>query len=760
LKPLLILTVLINLNPCFAKTLNLGMVFDKSEVDSNEIINSIKSGLEVVLDDPKSVVISKENIFYGNGDITQVKENFQKIMLLKSLDMVITIGPISSILAAKAEKLNKPVITTHLFDRSLAKKKNLAALKLYPNLAEVRAHFKEINVGKNILVVSQEKEALKGYLEQVSLSLSEDYSVSFYKTNGPIDSEKLNGIDFVFYIPEPFENSADFASFQKTVNGRKILSYSISGTEDFKNGVLLAPEITNLNQRLGRVMALSIMEFKQGKSVENLEQKFLTFNKVTENQEVAKEFGIKLGNLSFMAIGDRKAFKDSNLQSLSLKDAVSKASDQNFSYQTSKFAFEQSEYNAKSAYTKFFPQIDFEGSGDLYKDPEGYLLTRTTEPINRLNFAFRQFVFSDNTLANYKVSTLVRDQTQYKSEGVKLDVVASTVIKYLETLNLASIVKIREDNLALTMENLQIAELNFKTGKSAKFEVYRWESQVAQYKKTLADANFEFRRSLHELNRLMNNDDLTKEYSLENYEALKNLLVDEDVHLPSKYSDLQTLDKYISFVIDESKEAYPLLKQVDQDVKIAERLLLNKDRAFYLPKVELFSDYTLLAGDNPFAANDVPPNDFRVGLRLTFPLFESLNKFQERSAEVKRLSYSQAAKSDVYQQVEKLIRDQVVGVRTAFAQIKYETERETAAKSNLDLIRLSYKTGKIDILFLLDAQNFYFTAREGVIIAKNNFLLELTRLEMRMGSFSFLRTPTELNAFHERYRKFMSNPSS
>jgi outer membrane protein TolC len=137
-----------------------------------------------------------------------------------------------------------------------------------------------------------------------------------------------------------------------------------------------------------------------------------------------------------------------------------------------------------------------------------------------------------------------------------------------------------------------------------------------------------------------------------------------------------------------------------------------------------------------------------------------LNKFQERSAEVKRLSYSQAAKSDVYQQVEKLIRDQVVGVRTAFAQIKYETERETAAKSNLDLIRLSYKTGKIDILFLLDAQNFYFTAREGVIIAKNNFLLELTRLEMRMGSFSFLRTPTELNAFHERYRKFMSNPSS
>lgn len=760
MKPLLIITVLLNLNPCFAKTLNLGVVFDKTEAESSEIINYIKSGLDVVLDDPNSVNISKENIMFGDGNIPKIKENFKKIMDLKKLDLVITIGPISSLVAAKAEKLGKPVITTHLFDRSLSKKKNLAALKLYPNLAEIKEHFKEIGVGKNILVVSQEKEALKIYLDQISLAFGEDHSVSFYKTNEPMNPEKLNEINFVFYIPEPFENPVDFAQFQKTVNGKKIPSYSISGTEDFSKGVLFAPEITNLNQRLSRVIALSIMEFKQGKKVEELEQKFITFKKITGNKEVAREFGIKITNLSFISLEGKEPGPNPNLNLLSLRDAVSKASDLNLNYQTSKFAFEQSEYNAKSAYTKFFPQIDFEGSSDLYKDPEGYLLTRTTEPVNRLNFAFRQFVFSDNTLSNYKVSTLVRDQTQYKSEGVKIDVIASTIIKYLETLNLASIVKIREENLALTMENLQIAELNFKTGKSAKFEVFRWESQVSQYKKTLADANFEFKRSLHELNRLMNNDDLAKEYNLEDYEALKNILVDEDVHLPSKYSDLQTLENYISFVIEESKEAYPLLKQVDQEVKIAERLLLNKDRAFFLPKVELFSDYTLLAGDNPFAANDIPPNDFRVGIRLTFPLFESLNKFQERSAEVKRLSYAQTAKNDVYQQVEKLIRDQVVGVRTSFAQIKYEMERETAAKSNLDLIRLSYKTGKIDILFLLDAQNFYFTAREGVVIAKNNFLLELTRLEMRMGSFSFLKNPTELNAFHEKYRKFMSKPSS
>jgi outer membrane protein TolC len=101
-----------------------------------------------------------------------------------------------------------------------------------------------------------------------------------------------------------------------------------------------------------------------------------------------------------------------------------------------------------------------------------------------------------------------------------------------------------------------------------------------------------------------------------------------------------------------------------------------------------------------------------------------------------------------------------VGVRTAFQQIQYEIDRENASKSNLDLILLSYKTGKIDILFLLDAQNFYLRAREGVVIAKNNFLLELTKLEMRMGTFSFLRTPTELNEFHERYRKFMALKSN
>jgi outer membrane protein TolC len=144
-----------------------------------------------------------------------------------------------------------------------------------------------------------------------------------------------------------------------------------------------------------------------------------------------------------------------------------------------------------------------------------------------------------------------------------------------------------------------------------------------------------------------------------------------------------------------------------------------------------------------------------VGIRLSFPLFESLNKFYERSAEVRRLSYAQTNKSDIYQQVEKTLRDQIVGIRTSFEQIKYEIEREKAAKSNLDLIKLSYKTGKVDILFLLDAQNFYLRAREGVVIAKNNFLLELIKLERSMGDFSFLRDTNQSKEFHDRYRKFM-----
>jgi outer membrane protein len=748
-----ILIFFVFFNTAFSKNLNVGIVLDKSLEESQFILNQINKNLQIVIENPKAVTISPENILAGNGDIPTIKENFDKIMDVKNLNLILTIGPISSVVSAEKEKLAKPVISTHLFDRTKANKKNMAALELYPTLKEVKEHLQEIKAGKNILVVCQEAPVMDGFLEQIKVALDEEFSLNFFKTAGVVDPEKLNGMDLVFYLPEPFRDPLNFSAFQKLVNEKGIISYSISGTEDFQYGVFIAPEITNFNERLARVLALSMMELQQGKSIEKLEKKFLSFKKITANKEVAKNFGFKALNLAYSTPGT--GTPAINLVELSLKDAVTKAMNLNLNYQTTQFAFQQSEYTAKSAFTKFFPQIGFEASSDLYKDPDGLLLTRTDQEVNRLNFVARQFVFSDNTLANYNISTYLRDKTGYRSEEVKIDVIASTIIKYLETLNLASIVKIREENLALTMENLQIAELNFKTGRSAKFEVFRWESQVSQYKKELADSNFAFKTSLHELNRLMNNNDLSKEYSMQDYEILKDLLVDEDVHLPSKYTDLQSLEKYISFVIEESKEGYPLLKQVEQDVKIAERLLLNKDRAFFLPNVELFSDYTLIAGDNPYAESGIPDNDMRVGIRLTFPLFESLNKFQERSAEVRRLSVAQTAKSDVYQQVEKLIRDQIVGVRTAFVQIKYETDRETAAKSNLDLIRLSYKTGKIDILFLLDAQNFYLRAREGVIIAKNNFLLELARLEMRMGSFSFLKTSNELNEFHEKYRKYM-----
>lgn len=758
MKSLIFLFLILNVSAGFSKTFNLGIVSDYSQEESSEIINLIKNSLSVVLNNPDSVVISPKNILIGKNDIPTILENFEKVMGEKKLNLVIALGPASSYKAALTKELKRPVIATHLFDRSLAKKKNLAALKLYPSLEEVKIHFQEINVGKNILVVSQDKEVLNTYLNQIPLVLGENYNVSFYKTSKPIDPEILKDINLVFYTPKPFENAADFPAFQKMVNEKKILSYSISGTDDFKNGVLIAPEVTNFNERLSRVIALSVMEVKQGKSTESLEKDFISFKKITANRDVEKEFVLNVENLSFLGVGGSQATQNSIFPKLTLMDAVNKTIGQNYSYQASKLAFEQSEYQAKSAFTKFFPQIGLEGVSDLYKDPDGLLLTRSKDEISAINLNLRQFVFSDDTLARYDISKYSKDKYLYKNDDTKIEVIASTVEKYLDTLNLSSIVKIREENLAFTLENLQIAQLNFKTGKSSKFEVYRWESQAADNKKDLAGANFEFKRSLHELNRLMN-EDLSLYYNLDDYEIINKVLMDDEVHLPSKYQSMDLLEKYISFVIEESKASYPLLKEVEQDVKIAERELLNKDRAFFLPKLEIFSDYYSFLGSNPFEGT-AQPDDFRIGIRLTFPLFESLNKFYERSAEVKKLGYAQTSKRNVYQQVEKLLRDQVVGIRTSFDQVKYEVERQSAAKANMDLIRLAYKTGKVDILFLLDAQNFYLKASEGVVISKNNFLLELTRLERRMGQFNFLRTPAEQNEFHERYRKYMGLKSN
>ncbi|MFI5390877.1 MAG: hypothetical protein ACHQYQ_05895, partial [Bacteriovoracales bacterium] len=225
-----ILLIFLILNGAFAKTLNVGIVLDKSLEESKAILDLINKNLQVVIENPKAVVISPNNILAGNGEITKIKENFQKIMAVKNLNLIIAIGPVSSLISAESPKLEKPVIATHLFDRTKSKKKNLAALKLYPNLSEVKSHLLEINPGKNILVVSQDSPILEGYLEQIKVALGEEFTLNFYKTTDVVDPEKINGMDMVFYIPEPFRNPANFSAFQKVVNEKGIISYSLSGT--------------------------------------------------------------------------------------------------------------------------------------------------------------------------------------------------------------------------------------------------------------------------------------------------------------------------------------------------------------------------------------------------------------------------------------------------------------------------------------------------------------------------------------------------
>ena len=182
MKSLILFFLILHVTSAFSKTFKLGIVSDYSQEESSEIINLIKNSLNVVLENPDLVMISPQDIYIGQNDIPKIVESFKKVMGEKKLDLVLAIGPVSSFKAALSKELNKPVIATHLFDRSLAKKKNLAALKIYPSLEEVGEHFKEINAGKNILVVSQDKEVLNSYLNQIPTALGENYKVSFYKT--------------------------------------------------------------------------------------------------------------------------------------------------------------------------------------------------------------------------------------------------------------------------------------------------------------------------------------------------------------------------------------------------------------------------------------------------------------------------------------------------------------------------------------------------------------------------------------------------
>lgn len=316
-------------------------------------------------------------------------------------------------------------------------------------------------------------------------------------------------------------------------------------------------------------------------------------------------------------------------------------------------------------------------------------------------------VFSAVRIAEY-YATLQDESIRQIETKIKADVTKS----YLNLLLLKEIIEVNKNSLINAEENLRITEARYRAGVSTEFEYLRARVKVETIKQQISQSE--------------NNLQISKKF-------FKNIIGDKSEE------DIETVGslEYDSTEVFGSKEV--LLNKIStQNISIRQLTIskfineeLNKvDEAGFLPKFYLFGQYSLNAQEND--EKDFLKyryvNSIAAGIGVTWNLNFLRHRYKEDQSylEIKK---SNEQISDVREKLKTQTESILLRMEDAKNRIRVQKETVALSERGLELANISYISGVINQLDVLDAELTLSQVKLSYLQAIYDYLVARTELQ-------------------------------
>lgn len=432
--------------------------------------------------------------------------------------------------------------------------------------------------------------------------------------------------------------------------------------------------------------------------------------------------------------------EESSPGSLDLTRAMEIALENNFDRRISREEVRAAEARVTETRGALLPQVEADVTY-LRNREEAPAVQAGSAPKESADLALRasQILFNDRQLASFRSSREEQAAARASDDAVRLDVLASAGLAYVEYLSVRSSLRIAEDNLRITRENLEIARIRNEVGTVGPEEVLRFESEEAQQESEL----FRVRSLLHSAaNRLNRALGLAPDTEWE----LTDLDLGSEVFrtslgtlLPPKGEDTAGEPSWRSLrraSIDTSLARSPELASLRSSAE-GQRILLNeRRRSFFVPDLTASADYGYnLDADYTTTGRERDKESWTVRLTASLPLFEGLSRVGEvrgALAGLRRISWEEAR---LRQEKAIEVSDSLAALQSSRRSIELSRIAAERAEANLTIVQDKYEQGTVSIVDLLDAQNNALVQRQTASIELYRFLQDLLRFQRAIGWF-------------------------
>lgn len=773
--------------PSFAKSglpkVRIGIVTDGPYQDYGwgKIVKN-KLFLKEILDLTRGeydVIFPRKKIVHGNWSVKGIKKAVDYLLADPNIDLVLALGVLSSHDISRRPFLPKPAVAPFVIDiamqglpfhRGTSGVRNLSYLSLPHSFERAVKAYKEIlPFTKMALFIDQ---AVIEALPQLAMKIRRAAKannlditpVPVGRYIQPALASLPDGIEAAFVTPLLRLPLSEFKALAQGLVERKLPSFSLFGREEVEYGLLasIAPETNTL--RMARRVALNIHRILLGEDAGTFLVSLPEAERLTINMATARAVDawptFRVLTEADLINEDIKSVK----RRLSLYAVVREAVSVNLDLAAADRRVAAGMADVRNARSALLPQIGMGSRATMIdKDRAGASFGANPERAMRASGDFSQLLYSDKAWSNFTVEGKTQISREAERSELQLDILQESAVSYLNVLRAKTSLRVQKDNLKLTRSNLELARVRESVGAAARDEVYRWESEIANGRRSVLNAQAQLKQANVALNRLLHRPleepFLTEEASL---------------HDPLLFGDLNRLFTFIdnprhfglfrNFQVQEGLNISPEIKRLNALIQGQERTVLNAQRAYWAPDVSLEADVDQRFARDGAGQGGPPPGlgagqdstQWSVGVGLTFPLFSGGGKEATESKAFENLRRLQLEREATIGRVEERIRSAMFQASASFPGIRLSQEAADASGKSLNLVVDQYSRGAVDIIKLLNSQNAALNANESAANAVYDFLIDLMNIERAVGRFDYFMYEDDRAGWFARITEFFA----
>lgn len=715
------------------------------------------------------IVVDDAGLVSGEWSVDGVNAALGRLYAEPDIDLVLALGFVSSIVAARQQSFPKPTFAPMVLDSNLVDLPRKGETSGVRNLnyltEEVRfiddlQAFREV-VGFRRLSMLLERSiydavpdlAERGVAMAASLGIELDYVLQD-SAEDDLVARIPGDTEAVMLAALPRLDTAARTALVQGILERRLPSYSLVGTTPVANGILAATAPDSDWQRLARRNALNIQAVLLGESAGDQRVSFRHKRKLTINMETARSLGI---SPRFDVLSTATLLNEDSLEGVrnwSLASVALEARAANLDIQAGMAGLAAGAELETQAKSLLRPQFNTSlGVTRLNDDAAAVVAGQAAETTSRLQLGASQLLYSEAALASIQVAHHEQQGRVAAQRALELDTIQAASVGFLQVLKAQTAVNIRARSLELSRTNLDLARDRVQLGSSNASDVYRWESEVASARQALLQARATREQAMDSLNRLLHRPleerFTTTPASLDD----PSLLVSRN-ELVGLIDNQRALDAMGGIFIEEGFTNAPELAQIAASIAATERRLESGRKSYWSPELSLSGQVTHTLDEEEALMNSMEgENDWQIGLNLTLPLHTGGRRRSEVNQAVYTLHQLSLQRLATRDRIEQGVRANLHAVQASYASIDLAARAADAARKNLDLVQENYSSGTMSIITYLDARDASLNADQNATDAVYNFLIDLMNLQRASGAFDFFLDNASMDNMADRIRR-------